>query len=162
MDRVVVYGCSHAFGAEIEGPGIGISKTNAEKNFGALVARHFDKPLKISARLGGSNRQILFDVIEHAQAGDLCLLSWTYFGRDNWFPRSNDDLIKAEIFNEYHVTEAFYLSENPREATSDRLKSGGCQLIANYNDSLVKSFSHTQMEYYQILMLISLQLVTDQ
>lgn len=149
MNRIVVYGCSHAFGSEIIGPDVGISKENLMLSFGSLVADHFNTPVNFSARPGASNRQILFNVIEHAQSGDLCLLSWTYFGRDNWFMRYADDHLEPEIFNSFHMLESAFLADNPSQATKKRLQSTGSQFINKYMYEDVKSFSRAQNLYYQ-------------
>ena len=88
-NRVVNFGCSHAFGAEIAGPGIIHHPDNIELNFGNHVAKQYQKEFKIAARCGNSNRQILQDVIEFVEPGDICLLSWTYFDRKLWvLPRN--------------------------------------------------------------------------
>ena len=90
-NRVVNFGCSHAFGAEIAGPGIIHHPDNIELNFGNHVAKQYQKEFKIAARCGNSNRQILQDVIEFVEPGDICLLSWTYLDRKLWvLPRNTD------------------------------------------------------------------------
>ena len=90
-NRVINFGCSHAFGAEIAGSGIIHHPTNMELNFGNHVAKLYQKEFKIAARCGNSNRQILQDVIEFVEPGDICLLSWTYLDRKLWvLPRNTD------------------------------------------------------------------------
>jgi hypothetical protein len=90
-NRVVNFGCSHAFGAEMAGSGIIHHPTNMELNFGNHVAKLYQKEFKIAARCGNSNRQILQDVIEFVEPGDICLLSWTYLDRKLWvLPRNTD------------------------------------------------------------------------
>lgn len=150
FDRVVVFGCSHAFGSEIQGPGIITSRKNIELSFGSQVAHHFNKPVKISARPGGSNRQMFINSVEHVQPGDLCILTWTYFSRENWFARSDHDLIESDVFNEYHISESAFLSDYPDQATNERLSSGGHQFIQDYNNPEVQSFVRAQRDYYQI------------
>ena len=58
-NRVINFGCSHAFGAEIAGSGIIHHPTNMELNFGNHVAKLYQKEFKIAARCGNSNRQIM-------------------------------------------------------------------------------------------------------
>jgi hypothetical protein len=90
-NRVINFGCSHAFGAEIAGSGIIHHPTNMELNFGNHVAKLYQKEFKIAARCGNSNRQILQDVIEFVEPGDICLLAWTYLDRKLWvLPRNTD------------------------------------------------------------------------
>jgi len=95
--RIINFGCSHAAGVEIAGR-IEQKKLggdthlqehmikhpdNIELNFGNLVAKHFNRDFRITARPGNSNRHIYHDAIStDIQPGDICLLSWTYFGRD--------------------------------------------------------------------------------
>jgi hypothetical protein len=149
FNRVVIFGCSHAYGSEIEAPGIITSKKCVELGFGNQIAQHFKIPVKISARPGGSNRQIFINAVEHTQPGDLCILAWTYFSRENWFARTNHDTVLSDIFNEYHVNESIFLSENPRYATSERINSGGHQFIKDFQNADIQSFVKTQQTYYQ-------------
>lgn len=108
--RVVNYGCSHAFGAEIAGRGINFHYDNVRLNFGNLVAQHFNKEFKIAARPGNSNRQILHDVMEFVQPGDICLLSWTYADRERWILPENKDAESNTNYTSYHALRV--LTEN--------------------------------------------------
>lgn len=149
FNRVVIFGCSHAYGSEIEAPGIITSKKCIELSFGNQIANHFKIPAKISARPGGSNRQIFINAVEHTQPGDLCILAWTYFSRENWVARTNHDTVLSDIFNEYHVNESVFLSENPRYATSERINSSGHQFIRDFQNADIQSFVKSQQTYYQ-------------
>jgi hypothetical protein len=111
MSRVVSFGCSHACGCEIEGMGIAWSKTNVESSFGNLVAKHFNKEFKLSARPGASNRQIFLNALEHVQPGDVCLLSWTYFNRENWFAESESDKIRSDVVNAHQLLRVLELNQ---------------------------------------------------
>lgn len=110
MNRIVSFGCSHACGCEIEGAGISWSRKNVESSFGNLVAKHFDKEFKLSARPGASNRQIFLNALEHVQPNDVCLLSWTYFNRENWIAESDQAKIRSDVFNTHLMLQALELN----------------------------------------------------
>lgn len=110
MSRVVSFGCSHACGCEIEGMGVAWSTTNVESSFGNLVAKHLKKEFKLSARPGASNRQIFLNALEHVEPGDICLLSWTYFNRENWFADSDSDKIRSDVFNAHEMLRVLELN----------------------------------------------------
>lgn len=156
INRIVSFGCSHASGSEIEGPHVGWSEKNMELNFGNLVAAHYGKTVVMSARAGGSNRQILLNVIEHVQPGDVCLLSWTYFDRDNYFATSNSDTIHSDVFNSYHTLKVLALQEKHSKFTdvynyffgkAEHLNNVH-QFTDKYTDETVISISDSYERYY--------------
>lgn len=152
MSRIVSFGCSHACGCEIEGPGISWSRKNIESSFGNLVANYFNKEFKLSARPGASNRQIFLNVIEHVQPGDICLLSWTYFNRENWFASSDESKIRSDVFNSHLMLQALELNKtgifhnvintlyNKFETYEDQMRAGidnASQYLKYYDDESV-------------------------
>jgi hypothetical protein len=152
MSRILSFGCSHACGCEIEGAGISWSQKNIESSFGNLVAKHFNKEFKLSARPGASNRQIFLNAIEHVQPGDICLLSWTYFNRENWFADSDDSDLRSDVFCTHQmlhvleqnnlgffhkVTDKFY---KPPETNTEHMRSKldyASQYLKNHNNKAV-------------------------
>ena len=152
MSRVVSFGCSHACGCEIEGTGIAWSTTNVKSSFGNLVAKHLNKEFKLSARPGASNRQIFLNALEHVEPGDICLLSWTYLNRENWFADSDLDKIKSDVVNAHqllrvlelndiglfqNVTNKFY--KKPK-TIAEQMRAGidiTSQYLKNYDDESV-------------------------
>jgi hypothetical protein len=149
MSRVISFGCSHACGCEIEGAGISWSQKNIESSFGYLVAKHFNKEFKLSARPGASNRQIFLNAIEHAQPDDICLLSWTYFNRENWFAEDDTSKLRSDVFNGHqmlhtlelnnagmfqHITNKFYRTN---KTVADQMRANidaRSQYCISYND----------------------------
>jgi hypothetical protein len=164
--RIVNYGCSHAFGAEIAGRGNSHHPDNVRLNFGNLVAQHFDCDFKIAARPGNSNRQILHDVIEFVQPSDICLMSWTYADRERWIVPENttpDNNINYTSFHTLSVlTENNYKDsfksfrerffpgrENEEIDHEDRTKiERNHHFLKNINDPIIKSISQAHYDYY--------------
>lgn len=157
------FGCSHACGCEIEGSGIAWSRKNVESSFGNLVANHFDKEFKLSARPGASNRQIFLNVMEHAQPGDVCLLSWTYFNRENWFANSDQSKIRSDVFNAHIMLEVMELNNTGMfenavnalykkfETVEDQMRAGidhTSQYLKYHNDSSVAAVANAWELYH--------------
>ena len=156
FNRIVSFGCSHATGAEIEGPSIGWTKKSIELSFGNLVAAHYGKTVSMSARSGGSNKQMLLNVIEHVQPGDLCLLSWTYFDRDNYIAISDLDIMHSDVFNSYHTFKVLAMQETHSKFTEIynhffakvEKQNSSHQFIDNHTDETVISISDSYERYY--------------
>ena len=79
LKRVVVTGCSHAFGSEMGGRGENAG--HDKLGFGPLLAEKLDLPLLLLARPGASNEFIKHQVFEHCEEGDLVINAWTYWDR---------------------------------------------------------------------------------
>ena len=94
---------------------------NIELNFGNLVAKHFNRDFRITARPGNSNRHIYHDAIStDIQPGDICLLSWTYFGRDIWFnPSDDDESINHCHFDRIHTMVVLTGKQLPLESMAE-------------------------------------------
>ena len=101
MNRVITFGCSHAWGAECVTATRKDAPENLNASFGKQVANKLGLEFAMAARAGVGNDQILFDVIEHVQENDLCLVSWTYLDRYLWTARNKDD--ESSWFTNWHV-----------------------------------------------------------
>jgi len=108
--RLISFGCSHAFGSEIYERGDTIHLDNFKLSFGNLIAEKNGLDFYMAARPGNSNQQILNDVIEHAETGDICLLSWTYADRDTYINVGNDSPDENFNFSLFHVMSVLYKS----------------------------------------------------
>lgn len=159
--RIVNYGCSHAFGAEIAGRGNVYHADNVNLNFGNLVAKHFNRDFKIAARPGNSNRQILHDVIEFVQPGDICLLSWTYADRERWIVPGNNNpdentnytlyhTLSVLQYNDYKDSSAAFLSRFfPSKEKEEKKKiESSHYFLKNADDPIVKSVCQTHYDYH--------------
>lgn len=159
--RVVNYGCSHAFGAEIAGRGIVFHEDNVLLNYGNLVAKHLNKEFKISARPGNSNRQILHDIIEFVQPGDICLIAWSYADRERWIVPENNSPDGNTNYTSYHTlsvlnhtgykdsaktfAERFFLNEDQKERK--RIERSH-YFLQNPEDPIIKSLCQAHYDYY--------------
>lgn len=158
--RIINFGCSHAAGVEIAGR-IEQKKLgedthlqehmvkhpdNIELNFGNLVAKHFNRDFRITARPGNSNRHIYHDAIStDIQPGDICLLSWTYFGRDIWFnPSDDDESINHCHFDRIHTMVVLTGKQLPLESMAKH------PFIKNNKKSIIKSVSKAYSEYFHL------------
>jgi hypothetical protein len=101
MSRVLTLGCSHAWGAEANGPGVLDVPENLNVSFGKLVADRLELEFAMAARPGVGNDQILHDVIQHVQENDICLVSWTYADRYLWTAKDNTE--ESNWFTNWHV-----------------------------------------------------------
>jgi|TARA_R110002167_G_scaffold15332_5_gene61167 hypothetical protein len=101
MSRVLTLGCSHAWGAEAKSAGVIDTLENLNLSFGKLVADSLDLEFAMAARPGVGNDQILYDVIEHVQENDICLVSWTYLDRYLWTARNTTE--ESSWFTNWHV-----------------------------------------------------------
>tara|TARA_B110000908_G_scaffold59196_1_gene71897 strand:- start:12794 stop:13756 length:963 start_codon:yes stop_codon:yes gene_type:complete len=120
-NRIINFGCSHAFGAEMAGMGVIHHPDNIELNFGNHVAKHYKKEFKIAARCGNSNRQILQDVIEFVEPGDICLLAWTYFDRKLWIEPENTNPDSNYHYSSIHtITVMEFQNSSTLKVLSDK------------------------------------------
>ena len=62
MNRVITFGCSHAWGAECVTASINDNSKNLNASFGKQVANKLGLEFAMAARSGVGNDQILFDV----------------------------------------------------------------------------------------------------
>lgn len=88
IKRVVVTGCSHAFGSEMAGRAN--NKGHDQLSYGALLAKKYNVPLFILARPGSSNDFIKHTLHQHAQKHDLVINAWTYFDRFLYYAYDTD------------------------------------------------------------------------
>ncbi len=159
--RIVNYGCSHAFGAEIAGRGEIYHPDNVRLNFGNLVAQHYDCDFKITARPGNSNKQILHDIIEFVQPGDICLLAWTYADRERWIVPENTIPDGNTNYTSFHtlsvLTENSYKDSNktfkerffPSKDQEERKRiERNHYFLKDANDPVIKSLSQAHYDYY--------------
>lgn len=103
MKRVVIYGCSHAWGSEMAGRG-DLGDAGYELNMGKHIADALGLPFHRAAEPGASNRFILHKVIEHAQPGDLCIFAWTYFARDMYIAsRDSSEYDVSDHYSQHQV-----------------------------------------------------------
>lgn len=101
IKRVVVYGCSHAYGSEMSGR---FDDTGSrEFNFGNLVANHYNVPFHRVAQSGNSNEGILHNAIEHCEEGDLAIFSSVELKRSAYHPMSDDDPIGPQTISQYEA-----------------------------------------------------------
>lgn len=164
INRVVNYGCSHAFGAEIYEPGDNFHPKNILLNFGNLVAEHLGVDFKIAARPGNSNKQIMHDVIQFTQPGDLCLLSWTYGDRDRFISPENKSIDGNVNYTTYHTLSVLSKKKykdsyksflerfipNSDQKRREKIESSH-YFIQNADDDLIYNFCKAQYEYYSNL-----------
>lgn len=100
MERIlVINGCSHSAGSEIEGPGIGDGPTCRDNSFGAVLAEKLNRKAVHLAFPGGSNDRIArtstawiadnLDRIKNKEVDVLFLVHWTSAERSEYFfPKS--------------------------------------------------------------------------
>jgi hypothetical protein len=106
--RLVSFGCSHAFGAEMHGSDVQNHDDNFNLNYANFVAQHYNLDFKMAARPGNSNKQILHDVIEQVKPNDVCLLGWTYADRDRYIKETNNDSYANVNFSTFHALKVLY------------------------------------------------------
>lgn len=116
--RLVSFGCSHAFGAEMHGRGIINHDDNFELNYANFVAQHYNLDFKLAARCGYSNKQILHDVIELVEPNDICLLAWTYGDRDRYIKVDNTNPKSNTNFSGYHALKVLYDHDVSEDASN--------------------------------------------
>ena len=91
IERILINGCSHSAGSEIEGSGIGEGNYNRDNCFGALLAKKLNLPRVNLALPGASNdyiaRTTLFWCLEHPEliSSTLFLIHWTGADRMEYF-----------------------------------------------------------------------------
>lgn len=164
MKRVVIYGCSHAFGSEMLGRG-DVSNASYDLNVAKHIADALGLPLYRAAVPGGSNRFTLHQAIEHVQEGDLCLFAWTYFARDMYIAEPDTgDYDEPDHYSQHqvgNVIDEIYrnkdnlittmqklfnrLSINPE--TIQRMKSQWAELGSNKHTFL----SHPNLSHIQAI-----------
>ena len=101
VNRVINFGCSHAYGSEMGG--YRDDTGHIDLNYGNIVAKHLGVNFEIAAVPGSSNEYILNAVTEKVQQGDLCLLSWTNFRRAMYQTVDDVPEIPSHNFTEYEV-----------------------------------------------------------
>lgn len=159
--RIVNFGCSHAFGAEIAGRAETFHPENVYFNFGNLVAKHLDCEFKIAARPGNSNRQILHDVIEFVKPDDICLIAWTYADRERWIVPNNTTPDGNTNYTSFHTlsvldhsnykdsSKTFMKRFFPSSDQDDRKRiEQNHYFLKNINDPVIQSLSKAHYDYY--------------
>lgn len=158
--RVVNYGCSHAAGAEIHSKEQPHHPDNITLNFGNLVASKLNREFKIAARPGNGNKQMLHDIIEFVQPGDICLLSWTYTDRVKWVKPDNTSAYDNSNYARFHVLSVLdhntAMSNRLRQLLPNKedrefrhkIEKSEHYFIKNHTNSMIRSICLANYEYY--------------
>lgn len=91
FSHVLINGCSHSAGSEIEGSGIGDGNYNRENSFGAQFAKQLDCTYTNIAYPGGSNdyvaRTTMYWILDNKELAKntLFLIHWTGTDRTEYF-----------------------------------------------------------------------------
>lgn len=91
MNRLVGFGCSHMFGAELTGRHVMAAEEHNHINLASGVARELGLLYVNAARVNNVNESIVEDVYETIRPGDTILVGWTYTTRREYLHNGNND-----------------------------------------------------------------------
>lgn len=103
-NRIITFGCSHVFGAEVSQKNVVYSQDVYKKNFGKQIADQLNLPFTQAAYPGNSNDHIMHDVMQHLKQGDIAIVGWSYTNRFRYISQTNNDAVPSSIMTVWEMT----------------------------------------------------------